>query len=138
MVLWTSSILWFVRRNCALRESLDSEESVSGSGKLQTDALGVDVRCLATGSFLIPVVEYLQEKTSIGGGPPNEVPPMAKLAFWIGVSLVPSPRQSFLLYCPPLGCLMLQALSTAIRTMDEHVAYGSCPAVMRSFLTHKI
>ncbi|RRT34617.1 hypothetical protein B296_00058921 [Ensete ventricosum] len=48
MVLWTSSILWFVRRNCALRESLDSEESVSGSGKLQTDALGVDVVCLAT------------------------------------------------------------------------------------------
>ncbi|RWV99582.1 hypothetical protein GW17_00037508 [Ensete ventricosum] len=31
MVLWTSSILWFIRRSCSLRESMDSEESVSRS-----------------------------------------------------------------------------------------------------------
>ncbi|RRT84450.1 hypothetical protein B296_00008820 [Ensete ventricosum] len=43
MVLWTSSILWFTRYNCALRESVKFEESVSGSGELRGDALGVDV-----------------------------------------------------------------------------------------------
>ncbi|RZS08003.1 hypothetical protein BHM03_00038931 [Ensete ventricosum] len=43
MVLWTSLILWFTKRNCALRELVESKESVSGSGKLRTDALGVGV-----------------------------------------------------------------------------------------------
>ncbi|RRT79985.1 hypothetical protein B296_00022157 [Ensete ventricosum] len=43
MVLWTSSILWFIRRSCALRESVEFEESVSGSGKLWTDVPGVGV-----------------------------------------------------------------------------------------------
>ncbi|RWV87344.1 hypothetical protein GW17_00050680 [Ensete ventricosum] len=43
MLLWLSSILWFIRCSCTLRESMESEESVSGSGKLQTDAPGVDV-----------------------------------------------------------------------------------------------
>ncbi|RRT70167.1 hypothetical protein B296_00031975 [Ensete ventricosum] len=47
MVLWTSSILWFTRRSCALRESVESEESISRFGKLWTDALGVGVRRLA-------------------------------------------------------------------------------------------
>ncbi|RWW69632.1 hypothetical protein BHE74_00022758 [Ensete ventricosum] len=33
--------------SCALKESVESKESASGFGKLQIDALGVDVGCLA-------------------------------------------------------------------------------------------
>ncbi|RRT53174.1 hypothetical protein B296_00045810 [Ensete ventricosum] len=47
MVLWTSSILWVIRRSCALRESVESEESMSGSDKLRTDAMAIDVGRLA-------------------------------------------------------------------------------------------
>ncbi|RWW62294.1 hypothetical protein BHE74_00030597 [Ensete ventricosum] len=48
MVLWMSLILWFTRCSCALKESMESKESVSGSGKLWTDALGVGIGRLAT------------------------------------------------------------------------------------------
>ncbi|RWW28264.1 hypothetical protein GW17_00007266 [Ensete ventricosum] len=47
-VLRTSLILWFTRRSCSLRKSVESEESVSGSGKLRVDALGVSSGRLAT------------------------------------------------------------------------------------------
>ncbi|RZS25246.1 hypothetical protein BHM03_00058432 [Ensete ventricosum] len=40
MVLWMSSILWFTRRSCALRESLESEKSISRSLGLWARLLG--------------------------------------------------------------------------------------------------
>ncbi|RWW16203.1 hypothetical protein GW17_00019921 [Ensete ventricosum] len=49
IVLWRSSILWFTRHSCALKELMESTESVSGSNKLWTDELGVGAsRRLAT------------------------------------------------------------------------------------------
>ncbi|RRT42855.1 hypothetical protein B296_00056832 [Ensete ventricosum] len=45
-ILCTSSIPWFTKRSYALRESVESEKSVLGSGVLRVDALCVDVRRL--------------------------------------------------------------------------------------------
>ncbi|RZR74049.1 hypothetical protein BHM03_00031499 [Ensete ventricosum] len=48
IVIWMSLILWFTKHNCALKELVEYEESVSESSKLRTDELGVGASRLAT------------------------------------------------------------------------------------------
>ncbi|RZS14766.1 hypothetical protein BHM03_00046501 [Ensete ventricosum] len=47
-ILRTSSILWFTKRSCSFRELVESEESVSVSGKLRANTLSAGSDYLAT------------------------------------------------------------------------------------------
>ncbi|RWV98062.1 hypothetical protein BHE74_00013365 [Ensete ventricosum] len=51
-----------------------------GRGVFPKASNGLGGVLVVRGLFPRFVVGYLQEKTSVGAGPPNEVPPMAKLA----------------------------------------------------------
>ncbi|RWW52209.1 hypothetical protein BHE74_00041381 [Ensete ventricosum] len=57
---WTSSICWFISRNCARSESIESEERVFRSGILRAEVLAMGVYHLIT--FLTAVGMALPEQ----------------------------------------------------------------------------